>query len=252
MNYDYVVADPTGNITVLVKTPVPAKLQPAVAAEIMEQEKGVEQVGFIYDAEDADIGLRMAGGEFCGNATLSAGALFACNRGEASCEIAVRVSGAELPLKVQAEKTCAREYSCSVLLPKPLSIKEQNFNLDGVDCRLPVVDMGGIKHIIVTDTYEGIDFGKAAVSLCSELGAKALGIMQLDRDAMTLRPLVYVPESGTLFYENSCASGSCAAAAYLSQIEEKCGEYAFRQPGGTLRVDVRKDGPVLKGNVRLR
>ena len=73
----YCIFDPTGNITALVETAVDIADQPAAASHIMELEPDVEQVGFISYAEDpaagvAPVSLRMAGGEFCGNATMCA------------------------------------------------------------------------------------------------------------------------------------------------------------------------------------
>ena len=43
----YRLFDPTGNITLLVETPVPVEEQPAVAQALMEQEPSAEQVGFL-------------------------------------------------------------------------------------------------------------------------------------------------------------------------------------------------------------
>ena len=72
----YYLLDPTGNQTVLVETSVPEKIQPAVAKQIMECEPEAEQVGFVSFLENS-IEIRMAGGEFCGNAAMSAGVLYA-------------------------------------------------------------------------------------------------------------------------------------------------------------------------------
>ena len=79
----YCVFDPTGNITALVETAVDAADQPAVASRIMELEPDVEQVGFIAFTGDPalPVSLRMAGGEFCGNATMCAAAIFAIRSG---------------------------------------------------------------------------------------------------------------------------------------------------------------------------
>jgi diaminopimelate epimerase len=76
----YCIFDPTGNITALVETGVEEARQPEVASLIMSRHPDVEQIGFVCFSEqngDADVSLRMAGGEFCGNATMSAAALFA-------------------------------------------------------------------------------------------------------------------------------------------------------------------------------
>ena len=71
----YRIFDPTGNITALVEEAVDVSRQPSVAADIMQKHSNVEQVGFV--SLDGDLpALRMAGGEFCGNASMSAAALY--------------------------------------------------------------------------------------------------------------------------------------------------------------------------------
>ena len=94
----YAVMDPTGNITILVKTPVPAAAQPDCAARLLAAEPAGEQVGFLSPGGDgADLSLRMAGGEFCGNAAMSAAAYFCARRGDRERTVRVRVSGASAP-----------------------------------------------------------------------------------------------------------------------------------------------------------
>ena len=56
MKLDYRIFDPTGNITLLVETPVPAAMQPRIAAQLMALEPRAEQVGFL----SPDGALRMA------------------------------------------------------------------------------------------------------------------------------------------------------------------------------------------------
>ena len=79
----YSIFDPTGNITALVESPVDESEQPAVAASIMARHTAVEQVGFVRlsDKKTAPAALRMAGGEFCANASMSAAALSALRLG---------------------------------------------------------------------------------------------------------------------------------------------------------------------------
>ena len=64
----YRIFDPTGNVTALVEDAVEPALQPEAAAEIMRVHPEVEQVGFV-SLNGALPSLRMAGGEFCGNAS---------------------------------------------------------------------------------------------------------------------------------------------------------------------------------------
>ena len=51
-----------------------------------------------------------------------------------------------------------------------------------------------------------------------------------------LTPLVYVPGSGTSFWENSCASGSTATGMYLADRTGERQEICLREPGGCLKV----------------
>ena len=85
MKVDYTVLDPTGNITILVTSPVEISLQPPVASKLMELVPEAEQVGFLSEAEGCDIALRMAGGEFCGNASMSESADEAAFAAESPC-----------------------------------------------------------------------------------------------------------------------------------------------------------------------
>ena len=84
MNISYYVLDPTSNITILAETPVPVELQPSVASRLMLAEPEAEQTGFLSHEPGCDIALRMAGGEFCGNAAMSAAVIAATRKGEES------------------------------------------------------------------------------------------------------------------------------------------------------------------------
>ncbi|MCQ2558908.1 MAG: hypothetical protein MJ135_07300, partial [Oscillospiraceae bacterium] len=71
MEIRYCVFDPNGNITILVETAVAPALQAGIAAQLLAQEPLAEQVGFLSPGGAGyDISLRMAGGAFCGNASL--------------------------------------------------------------------------------------------------------------------------------------------------------------------------------------
>ena len=76
----YALLDPTGNMTLLAETSVPEAAQPLTAKRLMALEPATEQVGFVTETEEG-IGLRMAGGEFCGNASMSAAVLYLLRKG---------------------------------------------------------------------------------------------------------------------------------------------------------------------------
>ena len=66
-----------------------------------------------------------------------------------------------------------------------------------------------------------------------------------------LTPLVYVPAINTLFWENSCASGTAAIGAWLQKKQGGRIEASFSQPAGVLRVVADGETLVLQGSVRL-
>ena len=82
------------------ETPVPEKDYKQIASYLMEKEPTAEQVGFLDTKDPGILKLNMAGGEFCGNATMSA-AVYAVMKGLQKSPVKLRVSGAKQPLRVE-------------------------------------------------------------------------------------------------------------------------------------------------------
>ncbi len=273
---EYRVFDPTGNITALVETQVDPEDQPAAASWIMAQNPEVEQVGFVTFAAagagtpvaDVPVSLRMAGGEFCGNATMCSAALYMIvNDMPGEANVKVRVSGTKDPLDVRLVRRDAVSFDAAVTMPPAVGIDELKLSdgmLPGNDVlRLPVVRMEGIAHVIIEPDsgFFGLkDDSALAETLlrgwCGVLGAECLGMMFLDegKGVRALTPLVYVPGADTMFWENSCASGSAAAGMYLAAKEGKPVDVTFSEPAGSLRVTSDPDigRTVLYGSLTLK
>jgi diaminopimelate epimerase len=323
----YCIFDPTGNITALVETEVRAADRASVASGIMAAHPEVEQVGFVayndaaFAADtgtDAAVSLMMAGGEFCGNATMCAAALYVIRKGmPAAGAVKAKVSGAEAPLSVQVEEIsgagespCAAGsarlydgesaagafYSAAVTMPPAKGIEKIGFAAgsgaiegaaSGKDAGgafgLPLVRLQGIDHIIIEPDsgFFGLkDDPAAAESIirqcCAALGSDCLGMMFLDEEAGTvsragaaaaqgsladaviscerrMTPLVYVPGADTMFWENSCASGSAATGIWLAIKAGSPVDVRLHQPAGSLRVesDPATGITVLHGTARL-
>lgn len=260
---DYYLIDPTGNITILVESYVPVPDQPYIANMLMEHEPECEQVGFMGASKIADIGLRMAAGEFCGNAVMSAAALY-CYKAELPCdkdtEVKVECSGCDKPVLVNI--TCDkdpdnnRRYKGSVFMPKHKSIEQYMLTHSDKAFDLPVVDMGGIFHIIAEAPLDltDEDAEQAVKKWCSDLNAEALGLMQLrsfSENELELRPLVYVPAVGTCFWESSCASGTTAAGVYLANRGRAVSDLCVHEPGGELMIDLFNGQIILSGVVNI-
>ncbi len=251
MKIEYSVLDPTGNITILVHTPVPVGKQPDVASWLMEQEPDAEQVGFLSKDIGCDIALRMAGGEFCGNASMSAAALAAMEAGRMKARMSVRVSGAAGPVLTEVSLLPDGSWSGSVQMPRPKG--PRLIVLPGYGAPCPVMEFDGISHVILEEPMKREQAENLAPEWCAALGAEAVGLMFFDRKSFRLDPLVYVPAARTLCWENSCASGSTAVGVYLAAEAGRPVTAILYQPGGSLTVTADAEGtPVLGGTIRLR
>ena len=261
----YSILDPTGNITALVDGGVEPGRQPALAAALMRRHPEVEQVGFLTrlpsGGEDVGAELRMAGGEFCGNASMCAAALCFPEGEQEPRTFFLRVSGAEDPVELRLRRVGPDSFETAVCMPPALSVGEAAFSFVNLHGTLPLVRMQGISHLIVTPDsaffllQEDRTAAERAVrEFCTALRAGCLGLLFLEENAPAWRmtPLVYVPGSGTVFWENSCASGSAAAGMYLAAKNGAPLTLTLRQPGGSLRVECDPRGKTwLYGSVRL-
>ena len=221
---EVIICNPTGNITALVPTPTEERLQPEIANQIMEQEPTVEQVGFVSFGENG-VSLRMAGGEFCGNATMSAAALYGAD---------TEVNGLPVTVSPVGNQT----FACRVRMPEPVAVSD--VVIEGV--RLPFVSFGTIAHLICEDRTAVPDPEAVLPRWCETLDVPALGIMFPEGEVLT--PLVYVRDVDSLFWESSCASGTAAVGYYTKQTRE------YREPGGILGIRFDENGALfLSGSV---
>ena len=245
----YTLLDPTGNITLLAETPVPAGSQPLTARRLTALEPDTEQVGFVTLAEDRIL-LRMAGGEFCGNASMSAAALYMHRRNRREGTVSVLVSGTEEPVTAAVRLLPGGAWRGSVSMPRPLSVGRERLP-DG-RC-LPVVRFPGITHVLLeADEIPVEEAETLAPAWCRQLGAEALGLMFLNPERSAMRPLVWVPAAETLCWESSCASGTTAVGAFLASEAGQPQRLSLSQPGGTLEIAADPGGGlVLTGTVRI-
>ena len=245
MKIEYYLADPAGNITALVICPPVPDLK-MTARKIMEENRSVEQVGFA-DFSGDDIKLRMSGDEFCGNATMSVAALKHLISGKSGeLNTAVSVFGTPEPIKVNVNLKDGY-YNCRCAVGKPEKTDNIRFTAGDKEYDFPIVSFSGITHIVADDTLGEQAAAEVIRGLADRLSVKALGIMMLSSDKKHLKPLVYVKSTDTLFFENSCASGSCAVAAVVCPAGEKT---ELIQPGGIIGVK-NSDGFLLYGQIKI-
>jgi len=224
-------ADPAGNITLFVLTPVEKKDYTSIAGQLlaMESLRG-EQVGFLCPEGR----MEMAAGEFCGNATRAYGYLLARNRGLTGRQTMIlTVSGCDHPVKVEVDVDAG-----TALAEMPVPRFAEKRTVDGVEGTL--VHLGGIAHFVVEDVTPDVAFfEKAEPQLREDPALEAYGVCFLRDGSMT--PLVKVPRTGALLFEGSCGSGSVACAIARSEGAE--GDYSVRlsQPAGEVIASVRRE-----------
>lgn len=234
------VANPAGNVTIFVMSPVKREDYATISRELlcMEELHG-EQIGFVEQKQDGSYHMEMMGGEFCGNATRSFGYLLSMLLKEQEDEIWVDVSGSKKKLRVEVDM---EKGSARTEMPLPLEIKEIFVNEESFS----MVVFQGICHIIVNGPPKSQEFVDELIEKAKSIYyCDAYGVMFLEKNQMI--PVVYVESTASMVWESSCGSGSMGAAVYLSK-DIDTGEFVYElyQPGGMIEAYVKKEeGKVL-------
>ena len=231
-------ANPAGNVTLLVESPVPSVDYFSVAGRLLQVVPGAEQVGFLTEPRmGGDVRLEMMGGEFCGNAARCAG-LYRIRQDGLHGTALVEISGCRELVPVTADAS-------GVWAEMPLPRSMERIGLDGLE--FDAVCFEGIVHLIAETAPRDGDWVKRMLPTVAErFGLPAAGMMFLEPERMT--PAVYVRDTDSLFWENSCASGSAAAAwwdavRHPDGVRTKC----LRQPGGTIETRTEKKNGLITG-----
>ena len=250
MRIRYISANPAGNLTALVLSPVPAGARAALSARLMAAcPEGFEQVGYVDEASLlSDFPrLHMMGGEFCGNAARAFGFYAALRRGRDERALNVCISGAQKPVSVALNPEHSSAYAD---MPLPLRTEQ----ITALGSSVPVVRMEGIAHAVLLNTPPSEAAADAVLRAMPQ--EDALGVLFAQDERMT--PLVAVPTAGTRVWESSCGSGSVALAVLLAEQAGHDGscDFSFDEPGGRISVHVTMRGgravrAVMGGSVTL-
>lgn len=247
--------NPSGNTTILVKSPVDTNKQAALANRLLAAESVyAEQVGFLTVPDTGaayTIDLRMMGGEFCGNATRSA-AVYCAFAGllppneDGSFTPMVKCSGNDRPLTCTVKKTDTENtFQAEAQMPIPLEIKSGTLSFSKDKIPYVAVIFQGITHYIIACEDLPINSNGAPVPLqtvyaaiqdkLAEQALPAYGIMFYDERQKTVVPVVYVKETNSTFWEQSCASGSLAIA--VATAHRYYGDRALQDGEGGKLID---------------
>ena len=243
---DIIIANPAGNITIMVITPTPRNEYKTTAAKLLNMDFGGEQVEYIlpYNGEGLPA-MEMCGLEFCGNGSRAFAYYRAAKFGdgelmENGCrKLEISVSGCDYPLTAIVDVSGS---DAQVQMPVPVNIVEIDGNT--------MIDLGGISHMILYDVpADQKKFDEIRARVYEKYpDTDAFGIMFMDTNSDTMVPVVYVSDVDTTYFEGSCASGATAASCARALSEnalEGTFHYTFKQPAGTLYTTVsKKEGKI--------
>jgi diaminopimelate epimerase len=248
MQLDYIIYDPTHNITALVTSPVPRPLQAPAAADLMRQNPSVEQVGFLEPSQDHDaarLHLQMMGGEFCGNAAMSAVSYLAEQDNLPTgmrAEYLLEVSGVCHTVACEVKNTGDGFLgTVSMPLPQVFGTATLPCQKNGSALKVPAVWFPGIAHCIVPAANLTREQAEREIypkfeELCASMHVDACGILLFDRQQAFFEPYVYVSATHSAVWESGCGSGSAAIGALLAHRRGSSVSIALRQPGGVIHV----------------
>ena len=249
MTIDYLVADPSGNTTILVLTPVPKEQHSSLAAQLLAL-PGIEaeQVGYVSREAGKPLRVDMMSGEFCGNASRA----FALYRSSLSVphknEITVRVSGCDKPLTARIDHSTG---NVEMDMPTPDEIREFTDKELSLNKGGPLVCLDGIAHLILQDVppmKDTFEMLRDCIYENYDPDLPAFGVMFCDTVNQMMTPVVYVKDVDTTYFEGSCASGTVAAAyALATTLEDGTHQLNLQQPGGTLcTTTIKKENRIEK------
>ncbi|MFW5995931.1 MAG: hypothetical protein ACOCQB_01555 [Halanaerobiaceae bacterium] len=245
MRLNYFKLSPAENTTVIITDPVLRERYAGIARKIMcHTHLAAEQVGFFTRVRDegADYKLEMAGGEFCGNAVLAAGAL-AGFMGIKDNKLILAVSGANTKLKVNFAANGDKIWQVRSTMPVANEVKKSHLmKKSGY-----LVRLDGITHFLYEDesllNYSRKGERKRQQKMVKELLSREKGqaagvipYIEVGTDYY-IRPCVYVKETGSLVFEKSCGSGTLALGFALAGDFGKPVCCRVMQPGGVITID---------------
>ncbi len=245
MELRFVKASPCRNTTVFVEDDIPASARGRVARIVMDEEVlAAEQVGWIVPPSSSDSTLRveMAGGEFCGNASLALGALAVSRSMQApGASFFVECSGADHPLRVRTESAGAGRWRGAVELFPEADISEVRLSAAGHTYTGAVVRLPGICHLCIeSEPFPRPVYEELLGRLAELADSEAYGIIPYRGEGdgrYSIRPFVAVPAAKSYVFEQACGSGSVALGHWLRRSEGRK-ELEIGQPGGTIRVEM--------------
>jgi len=254
MRLNFVKVNPVENMTIFVLDQVDSAHHITVANRLMDYSNiHGEQVGFVENPRSLKgkslntLRLQMMGGEFCGNATRSLAALMVHLKSQpiegdnGIYNVLLEVSGSDDLINCQVRATSKNNFYLSkVNMPLPQRISNTVITFEDNKIKTTRVDFPGISHFIVeaNEVDDKDEFLHTIKRNMSKEDYNAFGIMFYDSINRYLTPIVYVRATDSLYWERSCASGTCALGVVMAKNANDNINKKIKQPGGELEVSV--------------
>jgi len=205
----------------------------------------IEQVGFIDISDPQQNKLIMAGGEFCGNATRSTAYIAL---GGKPGEILLTVSGVQDKLKAGVTE------SGEAFAQMPIYPELDRVEKDSKNPNASTVYLQGITQYVVWNDLNIIGMNQDEIKAYAQQLLKekeydvaypASGVMFVSETnkGLELKPVVYVRDINTHFFETACGSGTAAIGLVLAKEKQNSiNELPIYQPSGLpIRITVNYD-----------
>ena len=244
MILNFIKTSQAQNTTVLVTSFCPPSYYLKIAKKAIDYEfLHAEQVGFIVppSRHESILELEMAGGEFCGNATLSAAA-YAVFKGLAGKEaFSIDVSGAPLPITCKVRQTNDYSYNANCVMPQAKRNGELKLTLENKTIMGQVIELDGISHFVFPEQRDFTEYIEVVTVLKQTVDSDAIGVIPfkaLQDDTYSIKPFVHVKKVNTNVFERGCGSGSLALGMYLNKVTGITKKIKVLQPGGVIEVGI--------------
>jgi len=237
----YVKANPNKNTTALVLNSYPRSRYVEIAMRLMCPESVyAEQVGFVEKPSDpqAYSRLHMMGGEFCANAAASLCAYLIYEHNDLNIKdkthFILEVSGSDRLIDCEAQKY-KDGYRVQITMPLPLQIFENNLIFKGRYVEFCIVESYDTCHAVIQDEEQS-EWSKELAhhilhnemqNRCSVKGATLFS-----KKNQRIEPLIYVEETKTEIWENSCGAASAAVVACMAYKQKREISLDIIQPSG--------------------
>lgn len=243
MELSFIKASPSKNMTAFVTSAVEEQDYVRVANHLMSDEYiSAEQVGFFVQPknERAVLRLEMSGGEFCGNGLLSAAAYCVHKKLTDKQSFSIEISGASDLLTCEVKQNGDGSYFAKGEMPTEYELKALSLDFSGEEIVGTVVKLAGISHFITDYPLDVESYDSLLSLLLERIDDMAVGIIpyeQKGHNQFSIRPFVWVKESGSKIFERSCGSGSYALALLMKEAKD-LKHLHIEQPGGTVMTEI--------------